>query len=294
MQNKEDGTGRDWQAIAIFVVAAYTISWSVNLGLRAMGVTFFARVALSMFGPAVAAMLVRGPLCGVGFADAGLRPNLRLSGRPYVGAYLAVPAALGLALILALLTHVQHFDPYANLLWLYHLYERSGTKPPTNHDAMLVLIFGGLSALTVAIPVNMVFAFGEEFGWRGFLLPRLSALTGEPIAVIIVGLIWGGWHLPLVLLDGYEYPFSPSLAVPMTLVLFMVLSTLIAPLRLRSGSIWPATIAHAALNAQAGLVFLALAPRNAFGGAPVGIIGIISFVIVAVALWRVLPLDVQA
>ena len=52
-----------------------------------------------------------------------------------------------------------------------------------------------LAALVFTI-LLMVMAFGEEYGWRGFLLPALAARYGQLRATIIVGLIWAMYHLP--------------------------------------------------------------------------------------------------
>jgi len=46
----------------------------------------------------------------------------------------------------------------------------------------------------------MIFTFGEEFGWRGYLLPRLAPLGGIS-AAIITGVIWGLWHTPVIVLE---------------------------------------------------------------------------------------------
>jgi membrane protease YdiL (CAAX protease family) len=43
---------------------------------------------------------------------------------------------------------------------------------------------------------------GEELGWRGFLLPRLQARYSALVSSIIVGIVWGLWHLPLFMLEG--------------------------------------------------------------------------------------------
>jgi hypothetical protein len=60
-----------------------------------------------------------------------------------------------------------------------------------------------LTLLLKTLP-NIPFTFGEEYGWRGYLLPRLLPL-GEVRATVLVGLIWGPWHVPY-LLAGFNYP----------------------------------------------------------------------------------------
>ena len=56
--------------------------------------------------------------------------------------------------------------------------------------------------------LNSVPVLGEELGWRGFLFPRLRELIGPGWAVLAQGIIWAGWHAPVILL-GYNYPSNP-------------------------------------------------------------------------------------
>jgi membrane protease YdiL (CAAX protease family) len=62
--------------------------------------------------------------------------------------------------------------------------------------------------------------FGEELGWRGFLLPRMQARHNALVSSIIVGTVWGVWHLPFFIIDldfppyyelGQAYGVIPSL-----------------------------------------------------------------------------------
>jgi CAAX protease family protein len=65
--------------------------------------------------------------------------------------------------------------------------------------------FQGLAALALPLPMLGLFAYifffggalGEEPGWRGFALPRLQSLHGPLVASLILGPLWGLWHLPL-------------------------------------------------------------------------------------------------
>jgi uncharacterized protein len=62
----------NWARIALYIVLAFGISWIIWIGLRALGVAFIVRASIGMFGPAIAATLVRLAR-REGFADAGLR-----------------------------------------------------------------------------------------------------------------------------------------------------------------------------------------------------------------------------
>jgi len=91
------------------------------------------------------------------------------------------------------------------------------------------------------------FAAGEEIGWRGYMLTRLID-AGVPRPVLASGLIWGSWHIPLILGGVYVAGSNPYV----TAVLFMVSVTsmgfVFARMRLETGSIWPAIALHGAWN----------------------------------------------
>jgi membrane protease YdiL (CAAX protease family) len=101
-----------------------------------------------------------------------------------------------------------------------------------------------LVALVGMLP-NFFLAFGEELGWRGYLLTRILR-TGWPFPLLASGLIWGVWHFPALLLTSQAHgPFTLVGYTTMT-VLFGVF---VSWLRLESGSVWVATMAHASYNA---------------------------------------------
>ena len=289
---KYEKTPIDWTGIALFIVLAFGISWAIWLGLAAAGVAFTIRAAIGMFGPAIAATIVR-LVRKDGFADAGLR--LAARGRKgvvgiYIAAYLLPPILIAAGIVLALLTGIQHwaFSDNLNLMakTITTQLQSVGQSLPhglsANQLALISIISQTILAFTVGILINMIFTFGEEFGWRGYLLPRLSPLGGI-LAAIITGIVWGLWHAPLIVLNGYNYPGHPWSGVIMMVIFTTALSMIFAWLRFRSGSVWPSTLAHAAFNAQAGFAIIFLSQADSLLRAPIGIIGLLPTI--AFAIW---------
>ena len=105
-----------------------------------------------------------------------------------------------------------------------------------------------IGSTVIGILINMLPAFGEELGWRGFLVPRLLQWIGLEKMLILTGLIWALWHCPL-LISGIYMPGTPIwFKVPMFIIIIGSVGVIIAILTLRAGSIWPATVMHAAHN----------------------------------------------
>ena len=104
-------------------------------------------------------------------------------------------------------------------------------------------------------------------------------------------MIWGLWHAPLTLL-GYNYARLGAWAAPAFVGFCVIAGAVLAWLRLYSGSVWPAVIAHAAVNAWAGLPMLvgdAAAPPNLFLAGLLGLVGWALLALLAVILFRVRP-----
>ncbi len=282
----------NWTGITLFILLAFGISWAIWLGLGALGVPFIIRVSIGMFGPAIAATLVR-LFRHEGFADAGLR--LAARGRHgvvriYIAAYVLPPVLIAAGIGLALLTSVQHWafsdNLHASARALTAQLQNMGQSLPSGFTADQLALISFLAqtvlAFTLGILINMIFTFGEEFGWRGYLLPRLSPLGGIQ-AAIITGVVWGLWHAPLIILNGYNYPGHPWSGVVMMVIFTIALSMIFAWLRFRSGSVWPSTLAHAAINAQAGFAIVFLSQADLLLRAPIGVIGLIPTI--AFAIW---------
>ena len=110
------------------------------------------------------------------------------------------------------------------------------------------LLTSFLLAATLGTVVSCLSAFGEEIGWRGYMLTRLI-VAGVPKPVLVSGLIWALWHVPLILSGQYAAGSQPQLSAMLFVVGTLADAYLAAYVRLQSGSVWPAVMYHGASNA---------------------------------------------
>ena len=103
--------------------------------------------------------------------------------------------------------------------------------------------------LVVSIAVvSLLGGIGEEIGWRGYLLPRLSGL-GVRWAMVLTGLLHGIWHLPVILWTPfYHGAGNRFVIIPLFVLTLTVAGICYGYLRLTTGSVWPAALAHGAFN----------------------------------------------
>lgn len=134
-----------------------------------------------------------------------------------------------------------------------------------------------ISGMIAGITVNAVAAFGEEFGWRGFLLKQYSFLGFWKMSLAI-GIIWGLWHAPLILM-GYNYPQNPVLGVFMMTIFTTLFTPLIVYVRIRSKSVIAAAIMHGTLNGTAGISFLFVSGGTDLTMGIMGLAGFMAMII---------------
>jgi uncharacterized protein len=292
-----------WRAVLVYLGIAFGLSWVVQVGLAlathggaaplgglASGQLIVA--AALMWPPALGAIVARLWVERSGFADAGLRyPGIRYGAIAWFG-----PSILTL---LALILSLPIYPLDTQLSVLRQALGATDQQLPVPLEVVLAVQV--VQALTIGVVINCIFAFGEEFGWRGYLLPRLMALLGPWPGLLVHGAIWGFWHAPLILLTGFNYPLHPQLGVLLFVIFAMLMGVLFGWLRLASGSVWPPTIAHAALNGIAALpLFVLSGVDTAVAGviySPVGwliLLAAIGVLHVSGALPRVLRADAPA
>jgi len=154
----------------------------------------------------------------------------------------------------------------------------------TPHLPPPVVLYAGafVAALIAGFTVNGFFAFGEEYAWRGLFMDELRAL-GPLRANIIVGIAWGLWHAPLILM-GFNYGQHALLGVPAMCVFTTAFAFVLWYARERTGSLLAPAILHGAFNGFAGIFVIMLSRRDSLIAAPVGLIGAAAIALVAVAL----------
>ena len=184
-----------------------------------------------MLVPALASVIVRLAR-REGFADVSFRWTGR---RTLIGilAGIAFPIAVGtIAYGLAWMIGLAHLD----------VPDRPPGIPPALQFLYLLVLNGGVLGL-----YGLIGAAGEEIGWRGYMLLRL--IDGRvPYAIVLSGLIWGAWHLPLIL--GGVYADGPNALASGGVFMLGAASLgyIIARVRLATGSIWPPIALHAFWN----------------------------------------------
>lgn len=193
-----------------------------------------------LFPPAIASIITR-LILKEGFRDVSFSfrgHNLR---KAYLVAYLFPMAVALIAYGFTWIMGLTKFD-FSNI--------HSSSSIPLPENPFSGFLIWILITWTVVVAIFMLLVAGEEIGWRGYMLTRLID-SGVPNPLLIHGLIWAAYHMPLILGGAYSAASGPSIVL--SIVMFTIIATsysyLLAWLRLDTGIIWPSFVAHATSNA---------------------------------------------
>lgn len=273
----------DRKGLISYILIAYGLAWlcAGPLWLSGQGLQHplaAVLIPLMMFTPALATLIVTR---FISRPPEGIRAatGLRL-GRHWIWYWLF--AWFGITLLAAVTPFVGSlFGFYTldlnNFSGFRSLLEAAGAGAALEQVPIQMIVMGQLLMLPLAPAINAVFTFGEEWGWRGYLLPHLLPLGQWP-ALIVSGAIWGLWHAPIILL-GYNYPNHPATGWLLMIVMCIVWGLLLGWTRLATGSVWPAVIAHGALNGTAGIVALVGQAGTSYDPALVGVTGVTGWIL---------------
>ena len=289
--------------LVIFLAFAFGIAWATGLVINLTGglvnspvivpslnltLALVLLATIYMWAPALANIFTR-LITREGFHNLLLWPKLK-RGWPYwlAGWFLpAILTILGIVIYFAILPG--QFDPNFTTLQtqLNRAAAQTGAAVPVKAQTYFFIVTA--QAVFLAPILNLLAVFGEEFGWRAYLQQKLAPL-GTRKALLLVGLIWGVWHWPIILM-GYEYGFdywgAPVVGPLLFLFFTVALAIFFGWLVIRGGSVWPSVLAHGAINGIAALGLYAIKgqPNMLLGPAPNGIIGGLPLIALAVFLW---------
>jgi uncharacterized protein len=251
----------NWSGVVAFVLLAIGLGWAAWIGLRGL-CPLALRTYIAAFAPMFAAIAVlrvqrRGSLRRdrrVGLKRVIESIPESILGICLVGA--AVAAGVGLSLLTG--TLALRVGVGQNLLG-------SGLPIP------LILV------------LYWVTAFGEEYGWRGFLVPQLAPLGGLRISVF-VAFLCAVWHVPPIFLYGFDYPAHQFAALGIFLAFAVPFTVLQTWLRAATRGLAAPVAAHATLNLLAGIVYANFSRANWTLAGPMGLLGTLPFAVGAIVI----------
>jgi membrane protease YdiL (CAAX protease family) len=212
-------------------VAFYAITFALALAVTFLPGEGNTLPLLSMLAPIAAVLLVQFVVTRDGYSRAGWavlglhRSGIRWWGLAVLGPLVVLGASYG-------------------VVWGTGL---ASVAPSPAAGGGGWLAFAALLVVGI-VRVSLTFALAEEIGWRGYLLPRLASL-GPARALLLTGLLHGLFHLPLLFLTPFYHPEGNRLiVVPLFLASVTSGGLIMGYMRLVSGSVWPASLAHAAHN----------------------------------------------
>ena len=287
---------QDLKRVLIYIVITFLLTWIYSLlivypianGEALNGVPALATqltVAAAMFFPAIGVLLTR-LITKEGFKNTWLHPHLKGHLKHYLLAWFG-PAVLTFA---GMVVYFLLFPGNLDLSFSYFTatLEAAGAPMETLPIPIgLLMMVQCVQAIFLAPALNFFTCFGEEWGWRGYLLPKIARHFSTVPTLLITGIIWGLWHAPLTIIGhnyGLGYWGFPFTGIAMMCLFCITLGIFLSYVTLKTGSCIPAILAHGAINGIAAIgIYFTYDGGNPFiGPAPTGIIGMIPFVIVAV------------
>lgn len=283
-----DGKTAAKKRLLIFIALTIVIAWIIFSLIPICGLTYgkglsIVILAAAMFAPAISSILTRF-ITKEGFKNMYLRPHFRGHIKDYLIVYFGPTALLLLSGVIYFLIFPGAFDP--KLIALKELAASSSTAGLSAYKLLLISV---LEVIIIGPVVNIIPTMGEELGWRGYLLPKLREFFSDRYALIITGVIWGIWHIPIIVMGhnyGIYYFGYPWLGILTMIVFCVALGVIEGYISIKLESAIPAAMIHSTVNAGAALpICLAKGGYNPLlGPAITGLVGGLLFTILAVIL----------
>lgn len=258
------------------------VTWAYLAQMLAAGVMF-----LPAFSVLITRLITKEKMAKENLAlSLNLKGSLRFYGLAWFGTVLLI--LFGAALYF--LIYPRQFD--GSMGYVRVLYESGGVSLD-NSEIKQIMIVQIVAGIFLSPILNFINCFGEEWGWRGYLLPKMLQRFRVVPALLITGVIWGLWHAPLIVMGhnyGLGYKGYPVTGILSMCVFCIVIGIILSYVTIKTGTCIPAVIGHGVLNgfSAIGICFTSLQnPYNVFlGPAPTGLIGGAGFIVVAAVLLK--------
>lgn len=311
-QRQQEEEKREIRRIWIFLLIVFAMTYAVEIfmimplvGSADAEMAMMAQMlkASVMFVPSFAVIVTRA-ITKESFVGKGMMINVRLKGNlKYYGlAWFGVAGLIIVGAALYFILFPSKFDPQMGYVksQLLQQAEITGEKVTDAMVRQMVLI-QMVMGIFLSPFANLLNCFGEEWGWRGYLLPKLLKQFKTVPAILIDGVVWGLWHIPLIIMGhnyGVGYPGYPIMGIIAMCIFCMVIGVIFSYVTIKTESCIPAAMGHGMLNgfSATGLLFTSVDnPFNVFAGPmPVGLVGGLGFIIVAgVLLYKLHKQDKQ-
>ena len=257
---------------SIWTIVSYTVlvtalAW---IGPRLGGSPSAPSLGFIVWGsaPLLAALLIR--VVTREWSDVGFWPAFRNNLPWYLISILAYPVIMMLTLLVGTLFSISSVYSYSVTRYL--------------------------QTVLPALAIFFIFAIFEEFGWRGYLVPKVASIgINSYLAHAIVAVVWASWHLPYIRELSWLYTSEDLLTfLPRLYLGAFAFSIVYDEIRMITGTFWPAVLMHCISNAIGHPMtadYLTLATGKAYLGS-VGFDGLFMiafFALLGIALkhWRV-------
>ena len=255
----------------LFLAIVFIISWSLVAIIPLSGNKYGSQISLVILSvlmliPALSSILTR-IITKEGFKNMYLEPRFKKNIKYYLIAYFMTNIFIILGAVVFFMIFPKTLD--LNLSTFGESLKSNGITI----DVKTIFIAQLLQGILIGPVINIIFTLGEELGWRGYLLQKLSKECSIQKSIIISGVIWGIWHGPVI-----------AMGIFAMIVFCIVVASYLSYLVIKTKSVIPCAIAHSAINAFASIgVCLYKGTQNPFiGPSPTGIIGGSIFIIVGI------------
>lgn len=275
-----------------FILITFGLSFSIAGIYHLFGGSYSNPIAFTilgsiyMFMPTISVLILKKL-----FYHEKLSPDLMISfnvNKWFLVAWLSMPIivflTVGISLLFPEFSYNQDMSGmvkrFESILTPEQLVQMKDSFKSMPFNPMWLILFQGLFA---GISINAIAAFGEELGWRGFLLHEFKEMSFLKASVLI-GIIWGLWHAPLILM-GHNYPQHPRFGVIMMVFFCVLLSPLFTYITIKSKSVIAAAVMHGTMNATFGISIMMVNGGNDLIGGIAGLMGFITLSICLVLLF---------